>query len=231
MDLSYELRMTRYLLLASLAFSLCLAAAVVWLFVTRTNVDHLSLHRLDIVDADGQLRLAISNRDQLPDLMVDGKPVPRNGKDAGMIFFNNEGSECGGFQVSGSKDSDQPEQGLSLTFDQYHGDQNLQLMFDQEGSTKTAGMRIFDRPDEDIKDVAREVEKIRALPDGTDKENQLRALKAKNPLRAFFGKREGVPGVWLTDSQGKERLRLYIDRDDTPHIQFLDKDGKIAREF
>jgi hypothetical protein len=227
-ELTHEIRLLRLLVVASILFSLSLGGALIWLVANRNSADHLTLHRLDIVDPDGQLRLAISNKEELPALVIDGKPLPRNGKDAGMIFFNNEGFECGGFQVSGAKTAQDPEQSLSLTFDQYHGDQNLQLTYEQSGTAKTAGLRIKDHPDEDIKDVAAEIEKIQALPDGPEKQSQFQALRDKNPLRAFFGKREGLPGIWLTDAQGKERLRLYIDASGDPHIELLDKDGKVS---
>jgi len=228
MDLSHEIRLLRLVVIACMLFSLALGGALIWIILTRNSVDHMTVHRLDVVDADGQLRLSISNRQELPDLVIDGKPFPRNGKDAGMIFFNNEGDECGGFQVSGAKTEKQLEQALSLTFDQYHGDQNLQLIYNQDGTRKTAGLRIFDRPNEDIKDIAREVERIDALPDGADKESRMQALRDQNPQRAFFGKREGLPGVWLTDAQGKERLRLYIDAGGEPHIELLDKTGQVT---
>jgi hypothetical protein len=228
MDLSHEIRLLRLVVIVSILFSLALGGALIWVIVTRNSVDHMTVHRLDIVDADGQLRLSISNRQELPDLIIDGKPLPRNGKDAGMIFFNNEGFECGGFQVSGAKTGPDPEQELSLTFDQYHGDQNLQLMYDQEGTKKTAGLRILDHPDEDIKDMVAEMDRIRGLPDGAEKESLIQAFRDKSPQRAFFGKREGLPGVWLTDNQGKERLRLYIDVSGNPHIELLDKDGQVT---
>ena len=228
MDLNHEIRLLRLLVVVSILFSLSLGGAVIWLITKRNTADHLTVHRLDIVDAAGQLRLSISNREELPDLIINGKPAPRNGKDAGMIFFNNEGFECGGFQVSGDKSGEAPEQELSLTFDQYHGDQNLQLMYEQDGTKKTAGLRIIDRPDEDIKDIAADMDKIHLLPDGAEKESRLQAFRDKNPQRAFFGKREGLPGVWLKDSQGKERLRLYIDPAGDPHIELLDKEGQVT---
>lgn len=230
-DLTHEIRLLRLLVVASILFSLSLGGAIIWLMATRNSADHLTLHRLDIVEPDGQIRLAISNREELPAAVMNGKPVPRNGRDAGMIFFNNEGFECGGLQISGSKTGQDPEQALSLTYDQYHGDQNLQLLYNQSGATKTAGLRIKDHPDEEIKDVAAELEKIQALPDGPEKQSQLQALHDKSPLRAFFGKREGLPGVWLTDTQGKERLRLYIDTSGDPHIEMLDKDGKVSYQL
>ncbi len=227
-ELTHEIRLLRLLVVASILFSLSLGGAVIWLMAGRNSADHLTLHRLDIVDPDGQLRLAISNKEELPAMVFDGKPLPRNGRDAGMIFFNSEGSECGGFQISGAKTGRDPEQSLSLTFDQYHGDQNLQLIYEQSGTAKTAGLRIKDHPDEEMKDVAAEIEKIQALADGPEKQSQFQALRDKNPLRAFFGKREGLPGVWLTDAQGKERLRLYVDASGDPHIELLDKDGKVS---
>jgi hypothetical protein len=32
----------------------------------------------------------------------------------------------------------------------------------------------------------------------------------------------------IVDNQGKERLRLYIDASGDPHIESLDKDGKVT---
>jgi hypothetical protein len=228
MDLNHEIRLLRLVVIACLLFSLALGGALIWIILTKNSVDRLTLHRLDIVDADGQLRLAISNRKELPDFVVNGKPIPRNGKDAGMIFFNNEGAECGGLQISGAKTATNVEQSLSLTFDQYHEDQNLQLYYRQDGAEKTAGLRIFDRPNEDLKDLVAEMEKVKALPDGAEKESRIQAFRDQNPQRAFFGKREGLPGIWLTDDRGKERLRLYIDAAGDAHIELMDKDGKVT---
>jgi hypothetical protein len=229
MDLNHEIRLLRLLVVVSILFSLSLGGAIIWLIAKRNSADHLTVHRLDIVDAAGQIRLAISNREELPGLLINGKPAPRNGKDAGMIFFNDEGLECGGFQVSGAKSGEAAEQSLSLTFDQYRGDQNLQLIYVQDGATKTAGLRIADHPpDEVIEDIVAEMDKIHSLPDGAEKESRLQALRDKNPQRAFFGKREGVPGVWLKDAKGKERLRLYIDAAGDPHSELLGKEGLVT---
>jgi hypothetical protein len=228
MDLNHEIRLLRLLVVVSILFSLSLGGAIIWLIAKRNTADHLTVHRLDIVDAAGQLRLAISNREELPSLIINGKPAPRNGKDAGMIFFNNEGLECGGFQMGGAKSGEAVEQSLSLTFDQYRGDQNLQLMYDQDGAKKTAGLRIADHADEYIEDIVAEMDKIHSLPDGAEKESRLQAFRDKNPQRAFFGKREGLPGVWLKDAKGKERLRLYIDAAGDPHIELLDKEGQVT---
>jgi hypothetical protein len=227
-ELTHEIRLLRLLVVASILFSLSLGGAIIWLMAGRNSADHLTLHRLDIVDPDGKLRLTISNKQELPDLVIDGKPVPRDGKDAGMIFFNDEGFECGGLQLSGAKTAQQIHQNLTWTFDQYHGDQNLQLLYEQSGTKKTAGLIVNDRPDEDIADIFHEASEIEAMPDGAEKNARLQALADKNPQRAFFGKRDGLPGVWLTDSQGKERIRLYIDASGDPHIELLDKDGKVT---
>src|ERR1700683_717158 len=124
MDLNHEIRLLRLLVAVSIFFSLSRGGPIIWLIAKRNSADHLTVHRLDIVDASGQIRLAISNREELPGLLINGKPAPRNGKDAGMIFFNDEGLECGGFQVSGTKSGEAAEQSLSLTFDQYRGAHN-----------------------------------------------------------------------------------------------------------
>ena len=61
--------------------------------------DEISVHRLNITEPDGTLRMVISNKDRLPPVIIKGKERPEMGEarpQAGMIFFNDEGTENGG---------------------------------------------------------------------------------------------------------------------------------------
>src|SRR5205085_9417185 len=66
--------------------------------------DEIKVHRIDVVEPDGTLRMVISDRDRLPGVIVKGKEfrkVDRPG--AGMLFYNNEGSENGGLVFGGHR--------------------------------------------------------------------------------------------------------------------------------
>jgi hypothetical protein len=58
-DLTHEIRLLRLLVVASILFSLSLGGALIWLVANRNSADHLTLHRLDIVDAQGKERLRL----------------------------------------------------------------------------------------------------------------------------------------------------------------------------
>src|SRR5690554_7095019 len=67
-----------------------------------------------------------------------------------MLFFNEEGIECGGFIYDGKKTENGHSSGLSLTYDQYDGDQVMQLMTTdyQQGDKRivSSGLAFNDRP-------------------------------------------------------------------------------------
>jgi hypothetical protein len=58
-DLTHEIRLLRLLVVASILFSLSLGGAIIWLMAGRNSADHLTLHRLDIVDAQGKERVHV----------------------------------------------------------------------------------------------------------------------------------------------------------------------------
>src|SRR3954469_5470717 len=63
--------------------------------------DQLTAQRIDIVDADGTLRMVISNKDRMHPGVIDGKTIDRPRPVAGMLFFNDEGDEVGGLTYTG----------------------------------------------------------------------------------------------------------------------------------
>jgi hypothetical protein len=58
-DLTHEIRLLRLLVVASILFSLSLGGALIWLMATRNSADHLTVHRLDIVDNQAKERLRL----------------------------------------------------------------------------------------------------------------------------------------------------------------------------
>lgn len=57
--------------------------------------DQINVHRINVVEPDGTLRMVISDHAELPGIITNGKEQPFV-RQAGMIFYNDEGSENGG---------------------------------------------------------------------------------------------------------------------------------------
>lgn len=133
----------------------------------------------------------------------------------GIMFYNGEGDECGGL-VFGSEKKDNGEyySGLSLTFDQYKQDQIVQMQVDDNNGEQTYGFFIYDRPDTPLPEI------IERSVEGKNIEN--------GHQRIFMGKnRNGDVSVRLSDSKGKERIRMVIDSSDIPRLEFLDEKGSV----
>lgn len=109
-----------------------------------SEFDELRVHRIDVVEPDGTLRMVISNKDRLPPVIIKGKEHPEMGEErpqAGMIFYNDEGSENGGLIFGGRKNAkgEVVDSGGSLSFDKYGAGQIVQVAGVED---RFAGLRV-----------------------------------------------------------------------------------------
>lgn len=197
------------------------------------DFDTITVHRINVVEPDGTLRMVISDRSEFPGLIVRGKEYPHPRPRAGMLFYNDEGTEQGGLVFSGKKAADgKVDSGLSLTFDRYEQDQQLQLIGLDENGRAFAGMAVNDVPTTPIQRVFDAEQKIAAMPDGTAKAKALAQLREQGEImpRYFAGKsRSGNSVVMLQDAKGNPRLSLVVTPDGKASIEFLGADGKVQR--
>ena len=66
--------------------------------------DEIDVHRINVRELDGTIRMVISNHARLPGVVANGKhnaPVDR--PYAGMLFYNDEGNENGGLVFGGHR--------------------------------------------------------------------------------------------------------------------------------
>jgi hypothetical protein len=116
-------------------------------FRTKT-FDEIQVHRIDVVEPDGTLRMVISNHARLPGVIVKGKEQPPLDRpQAGMIFYNDEGSENGGLIFGGRKNEkgEVVDSGGSLSFDKYGADQIVQLAGVDDNKDRFAGLAVNDQ--------------------------------------------------------------------------------------
>ena len=112
------------------------------------SFDEIQVHRIDVVEPNGTLRMVISNRDRLPGVIVKGKEAPPFDRpEAGIIFYNDEGSENGGLIFGGHRNEKDEvvDSGGSLSFDKYGANQIVQLAGVDDKTDRFAGLTVKDQ--------------------------------------------------------------------------------------
>jgi hypothetical protein len=201
-------------------------------------VKYIRAERIDIVEADGTLRMGLFNSENIPPAMMDGEnflPGHRQGTGlSGILFYNTEGDECGGLVFGSEKREDGSySSNLSLTFDQYKNDQIVQILTTEENKERSYGFRIYDRPNENLRETVSLYNAINEIENAEEKK-QLQAefdvISAKNVLRMHAGRlKNGNVGVYLYGKDGKPRAKIYVDTNDMPHFELLDSNGNLIK--
>jgi hypothetical protein len=195
----------RFLLIYSAVLSTTFAAVVLLGAKSHRNesFDEIQVHRINVVEPDGTLRMVISDHDKLPGVIVKGKEQPPNPSDprpqAGMLFYNDEGSENGGLIFGGHLNGkgEVVDGGVSLSFDRYADGQILQLAGVDDATDHFAGLSVGDKSQ-----------------------------------RVWVGRTDdGNATVSLMDTKGHERIVMQVDKDGTPSLRFLDEKGKTLQQL
>jgi hypothetical protein len=134
-------------------YSAIASTAVLVIFLTGAaahkiaTFDELKVHRIDVVEPNGTLRMVISDAAELPGVIVKGKERPPHDRpQAGMLFYNDEGSETGGLIFAGHKNSEGQIIDCcgSLSFDRYGASQFVQLAGVDDSTDQFAGLAVSD---------------------------------------------------------------------------------------
>ena len=207
------------------------------------SFDELDVQRINIAEPDGKPRVVISSRKRMPGLYWGGKEYKHHSRDdGGFLFFNDEGDEVGGMTFSNrtvkNKDgSTQSGAGSSLLFDQYKQDQTVGLQYREENGKRSAGLRVWQRPDQSLFPIIELSDK--AARAGSDAERDairkqmMEIAKGWGPVgeRVFAGKEADDAIVRLADQNTRPRLVLRVDGAGEPSVEFLDEAGKVARRI
>jgi hypothetical protein len=200
------------------------------------TLEQLDVQRINLREPDGTLRLVISNTDKAPGLIIKGKEYPHpDRKTAGMIFFNDEGTENGGLIFGGEKDKAGSKQSHGhLSFDAYEQDQTMALDSHQEGADRYTKLQFNDYPDYSILEELQLMAAIKDLPQDQQKAR----------IKAFFDQHGGPTArmllarntdnsvqLALNDAQGHTRIVMKVAPDGAPSLQMLDGAGKVTGEL
>jgi hypothetical protein len=202
----------------------------------KSTFDEIYVQRINIVEPDGTLRMVLSDKSKAPGVILKGKEYPREDrKTAGVLFFNDEGTETGGLIFGGMKDENgKVENWGHLSFDQYEQDQVFSIDAGDENGHRRSGIAIWDRGDYPIKDILEASLRIQKLPEA-QQESEWNKFAASHPgdaQRAYLGRvGDHSVGLRLMDENGHDRIRLRVNPDGSPVMQLLDAGGKVTTQL
>jgi hypothetical protein len=170
-----------------------------------TNFAEITVRRINVVEPDGTLRMVISDHALLPGVIVHGKEESPERPQAGMLFYNDEGTENGGLIFAGHLNSkgEVVDSGGSLSFDKYGSNQIVQLAGVDDNEDRFAGLVVTDS-----------------------------TVAPENHRRVWVGRgADGTATLALMDGQGRKRILMEVPADGTPRLSFLDANGKVLNEI
>jgi hypothetical protein len=230
-----ELRLLRaYVVLSSFAL-VFLAVAALGQPAGPQKVDELTVQRLNVVDANGTLRLVLANKDRMHPGVMDGITINRPRPVAGLIFFNDQGDEVGGLAYSGEERDGQRRASAQLAFDQLKQDQTVAISYSETNGQRSAGLQVWDRSETRLSELIKRLNDANAIQDAAARDDAVKAARATappGPRRVFVGKNaDRSAAVSLADSAGKPRLLLSVQADGAARIEILDENGKPTAQW
>lgn len=200
--------------------------------------DEITVKKIKVVEPDGTLRAVLSSSAGFNfGQRAQNGPI----RIAGLMFYNEEGEETGGLvyrgrAIPGGQDAD-----CTLTFDQYRQDQNVYLHHEEKKDAQMFriedGLTINQRPDFTAEKEEYSIYgQMQKLPEAQRDELQLKSAQAGKIFarRLFFGVQRGDQdgkaynnaGVFIKNKWGRDAIKIYVDDNNTPPFQVLDKLGK-----
>jgi hypothetical protein len=197
--------------------------------------DVITAKRINLIGEDGSLRMVMSNETRQHPGRMNGKDCPKRERPAGMLFFNNEGDECGGMVFAGTHKDGNINSGFSFTMDNYHDDQVIQLLNDEEyvngKSNIQRGLMINEFPlGSNIDDRNAKFKELEKISNETTRNQKMQELwdKEGSKKRLFLGRSmSNSSGLFLYDSKGKAKLKIYVDDKGNPKFETLDDKGNV----
>ena len=202
----------------------------------ETEMKTITVERINIVEPDGKLKMVISNADKQHPGMFNGELMTDRERPPGIIFFNEEEDEVGGLIYHGNAEDGA---GMVLSFDQYKNDQIMQMQYLRDkGGKQRYGINLWDRTEEiTLPELISMIDSLKqkGITDDQQIADALKTVNKGMPLgvqRMFAGKTDDKHvGLFIKDEFGKDRINIFIDKNNNPRLQFLDKDGKVSKEF
>jgi hypothetical protein len=207
------------------AIALVALGILVWTFTMRgvaKRIIELDVERLNVVEPNGELVLTLANTKRLPDPLIAGKTVETGRTGPGLIFFDGKGWEIGGLTYGTRVEGEGYNANGHFSFDQFHNDQVVFMSYQDDGQRKSAGLHVVDRARTPT------IDEILKMQDGLGRAAIQERLQGINAERVFVGSDNETAMLRLRDLDGRDRIRLSVDREGVPRLEFLNESGQIV---
>jgi hypothetical protein len=187
-------------------------------------LDELTVKRLNVVEDDGTLRIVIGNSTHGRTAPMRGRLVEHPGRNAsaGLLFVNDEGTECGGLQYAGFRGADGKEQMGYLTVDDYEQNESLRMGMFQNGDASQKFVEFTDQPAWSIVDKVEGAEGR----DAAALESYLDEVDGRGRSRMRLAREEdGSVRLVLRDREGRDRLRFIVPGEGDAVVEVVDPEG------
>lgn len=199
------------------------------------SIDEIIAKKITIVGEDNLPRMVLSNENRQHSGRMNGKEWPKRVRPSGIIFFNNQGDECGGLVYQTKEKDGNIISGMSFTMDNYKDDQVVQILNDEYYANGKAyvqrGININQYPTgTNIDDRNKKIEAINTIADEKERKLKLQELFEKEGAvnRVFLGRTKGnSSGLFLSGPDGKPKMMIYVDEKGNPKIQTFNAKGEV----
>jgi hypothetical protein len=197
-----------------------------------SRFEEINVERLNVVEKDGRVRLVVSNKERFPGLMVNGEEHPYPRGVAGIVFIDEAGNEYGTLATH-TRRADQD-------FGAYSGLQfgnaaqgQIGMIYDDDAGQREAGLFIAGASADATAALLERGRKVQQMPEGPDKVRAMAELRRREgPPRVTVARmKDQSATVALADPQGNPRLRLVVDANGDPRVEFLDAAGSVIRSL
>lgn len=241
-----ELRLLKaYALLSTVLFAVLIFLAAKSP-TKKIKFEEIDAERINIVEADGKVRLTLANEQRMPGGRMAGVEFtsregnrtmgPSRAQTAGLLFFNDDGDECGGLTYGSKMVDGKPNAVAELSFDHYGQNEAISIMHGDGGGGSRSGLEVWDTGAPFTADFLRRSNDISQMKEGQEKEAAVKKITSEHAAELVFAPRlfvgrlaeNDAAAVILMDKESKPRIRMTVDATGAPSLDFLDAHGKIT---
>jgi hypothetical protein len=241
-----ELRLLKIYALFSTGMFVALFCLAAKSPIRVAKFDEIDAERINIVEPDGKVRLALANHERMPGGQLAGvdltarygnRVMSNNGPStAGITFFNDEGDECGGLVYGSKIVAGKAKEVVRLSFDHYRQNEAIDIAQGEEGGISRSGLEVVDTGGPITADAVRQMNNLLFMKDGPDKDAAMKkygsehAAELKYAPRLFVGRLpdDDSSAVILMDPHSRPRIRMEVHASGASSLQFLDERGKVT---
>lgn len=194
------------------------------------SFDTITVHRINVVDREGRRAMVITDHDDFPQPIMNGKSGKRRGgNDAnGIVFYNQLGNEQGALLWYGLATGDS---GDLISYDTAKTSDVLKVSAIHSDSGDSSAIIGWNSPlFSTCAAFAAEFDK--ATNDQERAQVRRNHPECRQHQRFFFGYDvDNASRVRLYDAQGNPRINMFVEPDGQAKLQFLDADGKVMYQL